>query len=84
MNWIPYFYSILIYPSVSSQDHAILALLDVYARIICFVQGKGLFAKRTIRKGETIFVERPLVSAQFLWNALYKYRGKPTEHTICQ
>ncbi|MGH0176479.1 UNVERIFIED_CONTAM: hypothetical protein FKN15_074188 [Acipenser sinensis] len=75
MNWIPYFYSILIYPSVSSQDHAILALLDVYACIICFVQGKGLFAKRTIRKGETIFVERPLVSAQFLWNALYKYRA---------
>ncbi|KAG9328793.1 hypothetical protein JZ751_010644, partial [Albula glossodonta] len=37
--------------------------------------GKGLFAKKPIRKGETIFIERPLVSAQFLWNALYKYRA---------
>ncbi|XP_051894558.1 histone-lysine N-trimethyltransferase SMYD5 isoform X1 [Pristis pectinata] len=38
-------------------------------------KGKGLFATKAIRKGETIFVEQPLVSAQFLWNALYKYRA---------
>ncbi len=39
-------------------------------------QGKGLFAKRSIKKGDAIFSERPLVSAQFLWNALYKYKGE--------
>uniref|UniRef100_A0AAX7UJ13 Protein-lysine N-trimethyltransferase SMYD5 n=1 Tax=Astatotilapia calliptera TaxID=8154 RepID=A0AAX7UJ13_ASTCA len=39
------------------------------------LQGKGLFAKRSIKKGETIFIERPLVSAQFLWNTLYKYKA---------
>ncbi|XP_062903248.1 histone-lysine N-trimethyltransferase SMYD5 [Mobula hypostoma] len=38
-------------------------------------KGKGLFATKVIRKGETIFVEQPLVSAQFLWNALYKYKA---------
>uniref|UniRef100_A0A8D1EHR4 Protein-lysine N-trimethyltransferase SMYD5 n=1 Tax=Sus scrofa TaxID=9823 RepID=A0A8D1EHR4_PIG len=38
-------------------------------------QGKGLFATQLIRKGETIFVEQPLVAAQFLWNALYRYRA---------
>ncbi|KAK6493422.1 SET and MYND domain-containing protein 5 [Huso huso] len=48
---------------------------SVEVRLIDKIKGKGLFAKRTIRKGETIFVERPLVSAQFLWNALYKYRA---------
>uniref|UniRef100_A0A8C5N9P7 Protein-lysine N-trimethyltransferase SMYD5 n=1 Tax=Gouania willdenowi TaxID=441366 RepID=A0A8C5N9P7_GOUWI len=37
--------------------------------------GKGLFAKKSIRKGETIFIERPLVCAQFLWNAQYKYKA---------
>lgn len=41
----------------------------------CVFQGKGLFARRSIRKGETIFFERPVVSAQFLWNSLYKYKG---------
>lgn len=40
------------------------------------LQGKGLFTKRSIKKGETIFIERPLVSAQFLWNTLYKYKGE--------
>ncbi|XP_036406968.1 SET and MYND domain-containing protein 5 [Megalops cyprinoides] len=47
----------------------------VEVRPIDKIKGKGLFAKRAIRKGDTIFVERPLVSAQFLWNALYKYRA---------
>uniref|UniRef100_A0A671WPX4 Protein-lysine N-trimethyltransferase SMYD5 n=1 Tax=Sparus aurata TaxID=8175 RepID=A0A671WPX4_SPAAU len=28
-----------------------------------------------IKKGDVIFLERPLVSAQFLWNALYKYKA---------
>lgn len=39
-------------------------------------QGKGLFATKNICKGETVFVERPVVSSQFLWNALYNYRGE--------
>ncbi|XP_043544872.1 SET and MYND domain-containing protein 5 isoform X1 [Chiloscyllium plagiosum] len=38
-------------------------------------KGKGLFASTDIRKGETVFVEQPVVSAQFLWNALYKYKA---------
>ncbi|KAJ8262495.1 hypothetical protein GJAV_G00167100 [Gymnothorax javanicus] len=47
----------------------------VEARVIDNVKGKGLFARKPIQKGDTIFVERPLVCAQFLWNALYKYRA---------
>lgn len=35
-----------------------------------------MFATRSIRKGETVFVERPVVASQFLWNALYNYRGE--------
>ncbi|XP_042326120.1 SET and MYND domain-containing protein 5 isoform X2 [Sceloporus undulatus] len=44
-------------------------------RFISSAKGKGLFATRNIQKGETIFVEKPVVAAQFLWNALYKYRA---------
>uniref|UniRef100_A0A674NTU0 Protein-lysine N-trimethyltransferase SMYD5 n=1 Tax=Takifugu rubripes TaxID=31033 RepID=A0A674NTU0_TAKRU len=47
----------------------------VEVRFIDNIKGKGLFAKRSFRKGDTIFIERPLVSAQFLWNSLYKYRA---------
>ncbi|XP_037117571.1 SET and MYND domain-containing protein 5 [Syngnathus acus] len=47
----------------------------VEVRFIDNVKGKGLFAKRGIKKGEVIFIERPLVCAQFLWNALYKYKA---------
>jgi len=36
--------------------------------------GKGVFATRDFLAGETIFRERPLVSAQFCWNAHYGYR----------
>uniref|UniRef100_A0AAY4DHX0 Protein-lysine N-trimethyltransferase SMYD5 n=1 Tax=Denticeps clupeoides TaxID=299321 RepID=A0AAY4DHX0_9TELE len=49
---------------------------NVEVRFIDNVKGKGIFAKRDIRKGESIFTERPLISAQFLWNALYKYKGE--------
>uniref|UniRef100_A0AAY4DK97 Protein-lysine N-trimethyltransferase SMYD5 n=1 Tax=Denticeps clupeoides TaxID=299321 RepID=A0AAY4DK97_9TELE len=48
---------------------------NVEVRFIDNVKGKGIFAKRDIRKGESIFTERPLISAQFLWNALYKYKA---------
>ncbi|KAI5626812.1 SET and MYND domain-containing protein 5 [Silurus asotus] len=47
----------------------------VEVRFIDNVKGKGLFAKRPFKKGEAIFIERPIVSAQFLWNALYKYKA---------
>uniref|UniRef100_A0A8C5H4Y9 SMYD family member 5 n=1 Tax=Gouania willdenowi TaxID=441366 RepID=A0A8C5H4Y9_GOUWI len=47
----------------------------VEVRFIDNTKGKGLFAKKSIRKGETIFIERPLVCAQFLWNAQYKYKA---------
>lgn len=53
-----------------------LSALPVNTLYVHFFQGKGLFAKRPFKKGETIFTEHPLVSAQFLWNALYKYKGE--------
>uniref|UniRef100_A0AAQ5ZZL3 Protein-lysine N-trimethyltransferase SMYD5 n=1 Tax=Amphiprion ocellaris TaxID=80972 RepID=A0AAQ5ZZL3_AMPOC len=43
--------------------------------LLFMFQGKGLFAKKSIKKGDSIFIERPLVAAQFLWNALYKYKA---------
>uniref|UniRef100_A0A4X1W959 Protein-lysine N-trimethyltransferase SMYD5 n=1 Tax=Sus scrofa TaxID=9823 RepID=A0A4X1W959_PIG len=49
--------------------------VPVEVRFVNSAKGKGLFATQLIRKGETIFVEQPLVAAQFLWNALYRYRG---------
>ncbi|NWH41704.1 SMYD5 protein, partial [Chloropsis hardwickii] len=53
------------------------------ARFISSAKGKGLFATRNIRKGETVFVERPVVSSQFLWNALYNYRGERLALVAC-
>lgn len=47
----------------------------VEVRFIDKLKGRGLFSRRTIRKGEPVFVERPVVSSQFLWNTLYKYRA---------
>ncbi|XP_029450477.1 SET and MYND domain-containing protein 5 isoform X1 [Rhinatrema bivittatum] len=44
-------------------------------RVINSQKGKGLFATRSIRKGETIFQEKPVVASQFLWNALYRYKA---------
>uniref|UniRef100_W5KWC2 Protein-lysine N-trimethyltransferase SMYD5 n=1 Tax=Astyanax mexicanus TaxID=7994 RepID=W5KWC2_ASTMX len=51
------------------------ASICVEVRFIDNVKGKGLFAKKPFKKGDTIFIEQPLVCAQFLWNALYKYRA---------
>ncbi|XP_068216143.1 histone-lysine N-trimethyltransferase SMYD5 isoform X1 [Palaemon carinicauda] len=45
----------------------------IEVRIIGEPVGKGLFATRNFKSGETIFEERPLVSCQFLWNAAYGY-----------
>ncbi|KAM9053482.1 protein-lysine N-trimethyltransferase SMYD5 isoform 3-T3 [Megaptera novaeangliae] len=52
------------------------ARVAVEVRFVSSAKGKGLFATQLIQKGETIFIERPLVAAQFLWNALYRYRGE--------
>uniref|UniRef100_A0A3B4XA33 SET domain-containing protein n=1 Tax=Seriola lalandi dorsalis TaxID=1841481 RepID=A0A3B4XA33_SERLL len=52
----------------------------VEVRFIDNIKGKGLFAKRSIKKGDSIFIERPLISAQFLWNALYKYKGEKSPY----
>ncbi|XP_074848313.1 protein-lysine N-trimethyltransferase SMYD5 isoform X2 [Carettochelys insculpta] len=51
------------------------ARATVEARFVSSLKGKGLFAIRNIRKGETIFSEKPVVSSQFLWNALYRYKA---------
>ncbi|XP_006629574.2 histone-lysine N-trimethyltransferase SMYD5 [Lepisosteus oculatus] len=59
--------------SFCSEPGKVGGLVEV--RFIDKVKGRGLFAKKAICKGENIFIERPLVSAQFLWNALYKYRA---------
>ncbi|XP_078668531.1 protein-lysine N-trimethyltransferase SMYD5-like isoform X1 [Branchiostoma floridae x Branchiostoma belcheri] len=37
------------------------------------VKGKCLHATRSFKQGEIIFREKPVVSCQFLWNAMYKY-----------
>uniref|UniRef100_A0A8D3DVX7 Protein-lysine N-trimethyltransferase SMYD5 n=1 Tax=Scophthalmus maximus TaxID=52904 RepID=A0A8D3DVX7_SCOMX len=52
--------------NVITRDHFVFVF-------VC--QGKGLFAKRSIKKGDAVFIERPLVSSQFLWNSLYKYKA---------
>ncbi|KAK2192875.1 hypothetical protein NP493_21g07016 [Ridgeia piscesae] len=36
-------------------------------------KGRALFASRDHAEGESLFEETPIVSAQFLWNKLYKY-----------
>ncbi|CAL1526150.1 unnamed protein product [Lymnaea stagnalis] len=36
-------------------------------------KGKGLLGNTIFQKGDVIFEEKPLVSAQFSWNELYKY-----------
>lgn len=56
-----------------AKDHCLgLSFHDMH---IIFFQGKGLFAKKNINKGDVIFEETPIVSTQFLWNELYKYKA---------
>ncbi|XP_037754313.1 SET and MYND domain-containing protein 5 [Chelonia mydas] len=56
-------------------DPAGRARAMVEVRFISSLKGKGLFATRNIHKGETIFLEKPVVSSQFLWNMLYRYKA---------
>lgn len=46
---------------------------NVMVQFINESKGRGLFALRDFRKGETLFREKPLVSVQFSWNAVYGY-----------
>lgn len=39
------------------------------------LKGKGLFARKTFKKGDVILEEKPVVCAQFSWNELYKYKA---------
>ncbi|XP_076103229.1 protein-lysine N-trimethyltransferase SMYD5-like [Mytilus galloprovincialis] len=48
---------------------------NVEIQLIDELKGKGLFAKKNINKGDVIFEETPIVSTQFLWNELYKYKA---------
>lgn len=42
---------------------------------MCFwlTQGRAMYATKDIQVDETIFEEKPFVSAQFAWNSSYKY-----------
>ncbi|XP_076469749.1 protein-lysine N-trimethyltransferase SMYD5-like [Babylonia areolata] len=42
-------------------------------RLINSRKGRGLFATGPFQIGEVILKEKPVVSVQFLWNAMYKY-----------
>jgi hypothetical protein len=55
---------------MSGEDDSGFVVSNVDARV-----GRGVFATRTFVKGETVFRERPMVSAQFAWNAAYSYRA---------
>uniref|UniRef100_A0A3Q3EY71 Protein-lysine N-trimethyltransferase SMYD5 n=1 Tax=Labrus bergylta TaxID=56723 RepID=A0A3Q3EY71_9LABR len=59
----------------SSCVDSVKAAAAVEVRFIDSMKGKGLFAKRSFKKGDSIFLERPLIAAQFLWNSLYKYKA---------
>ncbi|XP_046571271.1 histone-lysine N-trimethyltransferase SMYD5-like [Haliotis rubra] len=48
---------------------------NVEVKQICAVKGKGVFSKTAFKKGDVIFEEKPLVSCQFAWNELYKYKA---------
>ncbi|XP_051171373.1 histone-lysine N-trimethyltransferase SMYD5 [Leptopilina boulardi] len=45
----------------------------VQVRIISNEKGKGLFALRSFKEGDTIFEEKPFICCQFSWNAEYGY-----------
>ncbi|XP_017886308.1 SET and MYND domain-containing protein 5 [Ceratina calcarata] len=46
---------------------------DIQIRSINKEKGKGLFAVRSFKDGDTIFEEKPLICCQFAWNQEYKY-----------
>ena len=36
-------------------------------------KGRGLFATCSLKEGDQVLIERPLISCQFSWNKLYYY-----------
>ncbi|CAH8533924.1 unnamed protein product [Dicrocoelium dendriticum] len=54
-----------------------------YTKVVDFgaPRGKGIVATRTIKSGETIFTESPLICCQFSWNRLYGYLA--CDHCLC-
>ncbi|XP_003706005.2 SET and MYND domain containing, class 5 [Megachile rotundata] len=46
---------------------------DFQMRLINSEKGKGLFALRSFKDGDTILEEKPIVCCQFSWNLDYKY-----------
>ncbi|GLV44238.1 SET and MYND domain containing class 5 [Carabus blaptoides fortunei] len=49
--------------------------MNVEVRVIDNRKGKGLFAKKNFKAGDTIFEEDPLVCCQFAWNEQYGYEA---------
>ena len=52
---------------LNSDDNVLVQNINEY-------KGRGLFALRDFRKGETLFREKPIVSCQFSWNRVYGYK----------
>ena len=52
---------------LNSDDNVLVQQINEY-------KGRGLFALRDFRKGETLFREKPIVSSQFSWNRVYGYK----------
>lgn len=48
---------------------------NVMVQVISESKGRGLFALRDFRMGETLFRDKPLVSVQFAWNQVYGYKS---------
>lgn len=48
---------------------------DVEIKTTDAKKGRGLFAKKLFKAGDVILDETPLVSCQFAWNELYKYKA---------
>lgn len=42
-------------------------------------KNRALFTKVQFAKGECLFTEKPIVSAQFAWNQFYNYRVESTD-----
>lgn len=63
----------LLYANFNPEElNRILNFLKIKCLQYLF-QGRGLVAAHGFKKGDVLFEEKPLVSAQFSWNELYKY-----------
>lgn len=55
---------------MESQDNSSYA-----TQLINDVKGKGMICTKLIQKEDIIFVEKPMVSSQFLWSKTYGYKA---------